>query len=435
MRPSSRPAASLGDEILGGVVVDLGSLRSVAGADWARDMIQRCRRCNAASMPLGSPGRGPSPQSCGSLSSLSCGMQDEGGRPIVVRLPPESLVNGIPEFATRLKVHEAVVEMFNNTTSAIRSRYLRKIAFQCNSAGLSILQMGDRCNHEADQHEPLSGCTRTNGRSTSRTADRWTPVVDQALPGLSEGRVEGEAGPPQACIRRRGTTDCLTQSAPQKDQGRRGDSPIAGARARRRRAPGRRPKGIQVVVSMHVLPTRRLEDAKLHGNLGQLSYDWLALRKLVNVGASLDIIQGANGMRCMICVRLQAPQSNPQASHKAPGDLDDQRLFDTSSSRTPQASDACSLSIQHARRRPRLPNPEQQQQLGGGSQRGLLERFRTAEGCASRRRPGVPWPTRRPRMLHHGRWGRRRAPLQLVQWRPHGAARRCREADARALIA
>lgn len=59
-------------------------------------------------------------------------------------------------------------------------RSLMKIAFRCNSAELTmLLQKGDRRDHEADQHEPLSGFTKTNGTSKSHAnaADRWTPSL------------------------------------------------------------------------------------------------------------------------------------------------------------------------------------------------------------------------------------------------------------------
>lgn len=99
--------------------------------------------------------------------------------------------------------------------------------------------------------------------------------------------------------------------------------------------------------------------AKLYGNLGHQSYERLA-RTLVNDGASQDMIDGANGVRCMICERSQAPHSNPQASHKAPSDFNDQLFFhtffgDAASKRFAVTHDRCGFSKFHVGRV--HPNP------------------------------------------------------------------------------
>lgn len=68
--------------------------------------------------------------------------------------------------------------------------------------------------------------------------------------------------------------------------------------------------------------------AELHGNLGHPSYRRLA-RTLVNVGASKELIQGAKVLHGIVYEHLQDPATKPPASHRAPGDFNEQLLFDT----------------------------------------------------------------------------------------------------------
>lgn len=206
----------------------------------------------------------------------------------------------------------------------------KRTALDVNDSGMAQgLQEGSQCCHRPEQHEKIEGTTRLDGKSVglSKVVALWTPAfakkllneaekvltkrkeLSESWSSLESETLEvGEPVPEEFWDVEDNHIDTLARRHMRElqveDEERRGE---LGASAGRDAYVHFKGAGLEVNKQT------RNTLAKLHVNLGQASNERLACMLLLN-GADKAVVEACKSMKCMVCERLQRPQSDPQIS-------------------------------------------------------------------------------------------------------------------------